>query len=88
MSLDENFVAIPVKTYAELIADFLRVIEFLVSRIIGGRGVESLELWIIFIFGLDRLLQPSGAACTELLPLQKLDEPVLVLEDASQKVLK
>lgn len=76
------------ETYAELIADFLSVIEWLVRGIVGRRGVEGLELWIIFIFGLDRLLQPSGAACAELLLLQKLNEPVLVLENTSQKVLR
>lgn len=88
MSRGEKFVAIPVETYTELISDFLGVIDWLVGWIKGCRGVERLELWIIFIFGLDRLLQSSGAACTELLQLQKLDEPVLVLENASQKVLE
>lgn len=76
-------------TYAELIADFLCMLEWLVDWIVRRRGVEGLELWIVVFVLLDRLqLQPTAAARADLLLLQELDESVLVLENASQKVLE
>lgn len=44
------------KTYAELITNFLVMFERLIDWIVRLGWVDSLELRIIFLHGLDRLL--------------------------------
>lgn len=75
-------------TYAELIADFWIVWEWFVDGIVRVSWVDCFELGIIFIFRLDSCLQATCAARAVLLLLQELNKSVLVLENASQKVLK
>lgn len=75
-------------TYAELIADFGSVWEWLGHGVVRGRWLEGLQLWVVLLFILDSFLQASRAAQADLLLLYQLNEPVLVLENASQKMLE